>query len=430
MSETYTKQSYSQRPNYATQLVKTNQAGPDQVSNLVSGGWNQILGNQVTGTYNPKWRSQVRLGQNATTASNGYKWHISPGWISYGTREVWTNDSSRIYYFEDTGLYIQQLPFVSIVSVPSDVQTRVINRVIQKFFNACQDARTAFEAGQDLGEYKETLHSIHKPLNSLASKLHEYLTVLKKRKVGRIRGVRLSKVLADTYLEFRFGWLPLVDDVASAIVKCGSYRFPVVPVRAAANENYSVSSGRVDLPLPGGFSNHLRPVVYTKDSSRYYIRYKGSIRTGSDPNGRTSTVQELQLLPRDWLPTAWDLLPYSWIADYFTNIGEMIQSLCFGFSDLTWGNKTEITERNFEFDRIELTNPQVNLFSYPWRRVEFTPYANPSRSNYVLRYFTRSQLNVTDLFARFEFRIPSSKYPFLNLAALLEQRAAKLVPFF
>ena len=43
---------------------------------------------------------------------------------------------------------------------------------------------------------------------------------------------------------------------------------------------------------------------------------------------------------RDFLPTVWELIPYSFVVDYFTNIGNMIDSLSIIESDIGWKDYT------------------------------------------------------------------------------------------
>lgn len=441
MSEVYTHQEVTGGDVPSTQALQFHHAvdfigvgvpSPDPLKSSQAYSYSAV--NSSSGFYNPRWRDQVRYGQSATTAFSGTKYTARLGFHAYGTEEHWTypGQSLQCFYKEDTGLIFNGVPWALVVPVvPDDVRSRVTNRVISKFLSKCQESRTAFEAGQDFGDYEETLRSIHRPLNSLSQALNSYLSALTKRRRGIRRKVLLRKVLADTYLEFRLGWLPLVDDVASALVKCGETRAPFANVVATAGEDFNASESDVSFSLPSGFENQLRPHAKISDRSTFLLRYKGAIRTGTDSNGKVSAAQELQLLPRNWLPTAWDLLPYSWIADYFTNIGDMIQSLTFVYGDLIWAQKTELVQRKNDVHDLWISNPNiVTDLAPPWTQIKHTPYVIPDRTTYLLRHVERSVLLPDDLFARFQFRIPHSKYPFYNIAALLFSRATKLIPFF
>lgn len=386
-----------------------------------------------SGELNPKWRDQVRLGVNATTSASGKRYSVSNvgpttfGFDVFGHKKI----SPTITRGEklDHIRYGFYSPLVVVPSSPSasgSVVSNVTNRVIVKFLDSCQEARTIFESGQDLGEYRETLHSIHRPLGSLQDKLHGYFAQLTKAK--RVTPKRhLAKVLADTYLELHFGVLPLVDDIAQAVVRTGNFVFPTIPVKASAHQRYLGST------FEGNEGGGRGTVLYRRNSySTYSVRYKGAIRSTTLPDSRISIMQGYRLLPRDWLPTAWDLLPYSWIADYFANIGDIIQSLCFVFSDLTWACKSTVDENSVQTNIVDFDRTEFNtLLDSTYVADKKTSYFYPS--NPVIcscRIFTRSALVGSDLVPRFQFRIPTSKFPFYNIASILLSRYSKLLPFF
>lgn len=392
------------------------------------------LVDSLSGEKNPKWRDQVRQGIGATTPCSGTRFTLTPGRHAYGLNVFelppvnQPTEKANVTY-GNAVWQITSIPFNTIPTVPIDVMTRVTNRVISRFIAQAQDSRTAFEAGQDLGEYKETLNTIRRPMHSLRNKLLHYISSLTKAKT-KVRGVHnLRKVLADTYLEFRFGVNPLAMDVADAIAKVGSFRFDVVPLHASSSEDYASTVSRFGLGIPSDPLNSLGPTASVKDYSHFQLRYKGAIRTGADPNGKASLAQELQLLPRDWLPTAWDLLPYSWIADYFTNIGDIIRSLCFVFNDITWANRTSRTFREQVYNSIGLSTPN-NFHAGGYRTVTYTTYMVPARSTFRMTKFQRDKLTPSDLLPRFTISLPFSYRPWENLSALVFSRAKKIVPFF
>jgi hypothetical protein len=260
-------------------------------------------------------------------------------------------------------------------------------------------------------------------------KLLSYFSSLKKVKSKYKRVVpSLAKALADTYLEFRFGVQPLVDDVAQVVADAGRFRFQEYPITASASQVFAGSDSTFT-PRTGYWATTPTVSQGIVSNSTYTVRYKGAVKSGCNASGKLGFVQSLRLLPRDWLPTAWDLLPYSWIADYFANIGDIIQSLSFCYQDLAWGCKTT---------RTSTSNRAGEFYWKSWATFDPNTYVVVSDDRWVyggsstlsVTSFTRSALVSSDLIPRFQFRIPVSKYPYLNLAALLVGRAKSLVPFF
>lgn len=397
--------------------------------------------NSLSGYRNPYWRDQIRLGENATTPLTGNMWQARTGedWFAFGSevRYLARNTGGLQYYLkEDTGISIGMPWGWTATTPPASVVTQTSNRVIARFLSKIQDATSAFESGQDLGEFRETLRGIHQPLESLKVKLLSYFDELEKVRSRSRNRIYLSKALADTYLEFRFGWLPLADDVASAISKVGLIRPKTIPISASSHEVHSVSDTLYLLGNIIAFSYQGLTVPYIRahQKSEYYIRYKGAVRARVDPNGRSSVARELQLLPSNWLPTAWDLLPYSWIADYFTNIGDIISALTFCFGDLAWGQKTVRNKTTWTYHDLYMSVPDpwyLQLSNPNLQRDLCVQYVIPATNpSYTVTSLSRTPLVSTDFLPQFAFRIPTSKYPYLNLGALLLSRASKLVPFF
>jgi len=385
--------------------------------------------NGTSGVKNPFWKSQVKSGVNATTP---FSWNVAyaePSWFTVQWDKSWNDNQGRFAAFRKgtTSGYAAYEFFPTGALPDSGIVTRVTNRCIRKFISACNEATSSFEAGQDIGEYKETLNSIHRPLNSLSLKLNEYISALTKVRRSVRSGPKLKKVLADTYLEFRFGWLPLADDVGKLIADAQRYRFPVIPVRGSASENFAASVSDVNFSYSGYCPYGLVRSLHR--NINYSLRYKGAIRSGSDASGRIGLAQSLQLLPENWLPTAWDLLPYSWIADYFTNVGDIITSLSFVNSRLVWAKKSSQTRETLTYGDVRAAS---GFGSPPPGDTLVSDNCWASGGAGVVEWTqgSRSALTSSDLMPRFEFRIPTSKYPYFNLAALLFSRSIPIIPFF
>jgi len=387
------------------------------------------------GVLNPSWRAQIRSRGNATTSfsgtdylldleflsvsqfSDGYQSaHIPPYWRR--RREIW----GRWFL---PGIVLPPNP-------PTSVVTAVTNRCIRSFISRCDSVRSSFEAGQDFGEYKETLHSIQSPMKSLRDKTVSYLdTLLRMKRRYRSNPISLIKALSDTYLEWHFGIKPLIEDVASAVADAKRFRFSQYSVSASASDRYSYVDKDVNISIGGtGGSPIITGIASTQSYGVYSVRYKGGINSGANDQSQISVAQAWQLYPRNWVPTAWDLVPYSWLVDYFVNVGDLIRGYSFVFSDLTWGVKTVRQQliRSFQIKSIDkLAFPVSNPPYQVWHQ---TSEFHGGRGTYNIKTVSRSALVGSDLIPRVQFTVPGSKYPFFNIAAVLSQRLNKLVPFF
>lgn len=386
---------------------------------------------QRTGSDLPRWRDIIRQGGDATTGFTGTAYSEPfDGWVS-GTLQLVqvrkADGHQRGATYQLDGIFEVDYPPSFTTSPGNAIKADVKNRVIRRFLDAVDNAQSSFEAGQDLGEYKETLHSIQRPMGPLRDKILSYLDQVKKLGPRSKRNKQsLAKAIADTYLEFHFGWQPLVDDVAHAIADCGRFRFPVIPVSASSHARFQVRDVTWHSQWP------FFPVGYTRkyrETSTYFLRYKGGVKVKNlMPSGQISLAQSLQLTPDKWLPTIWDLLPYSWMADYFINIGEVIRGFSALSTDFSWGC---VTERN-RTDRTYSEYVQDRYASDPNGPVSDV-YVGQSTfggaGNTWVQDVVRSHLDGTSLVPELRFTVPTSKYAFANMGAILVQRGSKVTNF-
>jgi hypothetical protein len=380
------------------------------------------------GVTNPYWRNQVRHGESATTPASGVLYSDSTEYLTFGGHQEYNNARDNWSVDVSTGGYdrLNNGGNASLVVSPS-ISDDVTARAISDLLNDAKSKMSAFEAGQDLGELRETIHSCLHPMQSIRDHVLGYFDVLQKKRRGR-RKVSLPKALSDTYLEFRFGWNPLASDVADAIAKIPFNRPSVQAIHGKAHRVVDSNSSD-SLPLPMDGEGTIRTSYNWKSTSKFSVKYMGAIWTRADHGaGRIPLAQSLQVLPRDWLPTAWDLIPYSWIADYFTNIGDIINAACFPSSLMAWCACTSVTQyvsqRTVAEQAFGFTEPP---FVTDYKTKYFCYGGNRRVSE---KRFTRSPINPLDLMPPLRIRIPVSSRPWENMGALMLSRSRSLTPFF
>jgi hypothetical protein len=371
-------------------------------------------GYSLSGFKNPRWKDQVRNGGNATTHMSLTAYRGEPP-----TVEGYSNILRTHPLYGSVGeirTFGGQVNLVLPGVTTPDAATKALvkNRCIQKYYAAYHSARSACETGQDVGELRATLESIRNPLGGIRKYASNYFTALKKgqRNLGHNRK-NLLRHVSHAYLEMRFGVEPLAADITDILLDMTNKRWPQYPFRASARSTYSSSESEQTL------SFSLWPTVNGSKITvlrlnDYGLRYTGMINTGAI-NGDISFLQTHRLLPEDFLPTLWDLLPYSWIADYFTNLGTIIEGLSIGTSNLAWGCVNEIIR-----SRTTYSNPYIG----PTNKIPGWTYESDvqnltcSNSTYEAIQLNRDILTAPDLMPDFVFKIPHSLRPFINLTAL------------
>lgn len=275
---------------------------------------------------------------------------------NYYTGKAWGNNRSRDLYSSyalyQNGYYLGQVryykgrlefpqEYASSVSVSEPyLEKNEANAVaLAKLNSSLKDARTQWNLAVTLGEARETASMIAHSARRLAQ---GYMSFKKGRVTEAWRQLRgVSKVpvhhqenfrelkrrskrdtwvdeSASAWMEFNYGWKPLLGDIDSAAKYLAEKHvrgyFPVQEVSRA---------------------HRVRGAKTTYSGGGYYPRYKLVTRVMSHvrytyhlrPNWayKPSTLNELGFT--DPYSLAWELLPLSFVTDWFVNVGQVLESL-------------------------------------------------------------------------------------------------------
>lgn len=287
-----------------------------------------------TGKSNPSYKRQIAQCSNATTPFSGVKQEFtsSPSdfWVK-GRTSFSISDSNWRAYRKRWNHDITTVP-----ALPSSNLTDLATGKAQtEFYKRLESVTSLFQGGVFLGELRETLRMIRSPAKGLRRKIGDYLNDAKKRRRGSPSSK--SKVLADLYLEHAFGWLPLLNDLDAArkyhTRRIKQLEREVVPIQGS--HQVSTSSFSVASDVSGTLSvRAINRLVQTAS-----VRYRGAVV--STALGTTvMSMSSMGLAPRSFIPTLWELLPWSFVIDYFTNIGDVISAWSNQRVKLAWGCET------------------------------------------------------------------------------------------
>ena len=344
-------------------------------------GWQVQLDRVVTvprtrtGTRLAHYRDVIEAGGNATTPLNAVwcsldygrtrecrvtsRYNLSPFYISdYRVRgDVAINNSNWSLHFFN--------PTVAINFVD--------NLARAAFYKKLHAVETQFQGLIFLGELKETLHMLRHPLQGMHNLGKDFLGNVKKRKSSHPSSWKSD--LGGLWLEQAFGWKPLLNDMQDAYK---AYERLVKPVQtrmvsAGGAKTYDTSSSALSsaekvgavftYPAPSG-------CVYRTTNSilreLHKVRYKGALRA----RVKAPHVGDAKLFGysfEEFVPAAWELLPWSFLADYFTNIGDILDASITSTRDVAWVNKTEIrTTEHYGTYQLDgsLSYPQNGLWTF------------------------------------------------------------------
>lgn len=302
---------------------------------------NYSMPNKVRlGSAVPNYRYKIENGLSATSAFTGQKhqWVYRKKGSAILVQQQSPPLEPRALTWSASG-WLAIPPYYTSPVFLTD-PTKADNAAKAKLYKAIKAQQVKMTGGVFLGELAQTVRLIKNPALALREGLGDYLTTLHKRKRGRHTKSSLRKTAADTWLEYVFGWTPLINDVEDAykayrhlIDKISSER---VQVRAEEEKIYYQSIFGSSHAEKLYFLSHL--LVTQKIESIWTAGLKAVAQGGAAQN--PSAITTFGLNAREFIPTAWELIPWSFVVDYFTNVGDIISAACTDTSSVTWLSRT------------------------------------------------------------------------------------------
>jgi len=125
---------------------------------------------------------------------------------------------------------------------------------------------------------------------------------------------RPTRAIADAWLEFQYGWRPLIQDAYEALHKVTPQGGFVVPFKARASEPYENTVNGPSFVIAGSGK--------TIVTGNYRHEIKVWLESGQ--NTTQSVAGYTSLNP---VSIAWEVLPFSFVADWFYNVGGYLRTL-------------------------------------------------------------------------------------------------------
>jgi hypothetical protein len=341
-----------------------------------------------TGYDNPFWRSQVRAGNNATTPFTGVFDDITsiPGDFWLRCQAPGSGGTGPFYKLRLSG----DVALRRCIGDPPDwgaiSSTTAYNRGLLAYLKEVNSVNKAFDGLTFMGELRETSKMLRSPAKGIRNILDGYLNRLGESK--RKRPKDWKKNLSSTWLESTFGMLPLLTDVQnfaqawnSLLDKNRDTYVLVSKVGVDEKANPTNTYGELLASMVGSYA----PVVLHRQraTDRAVVRFRGKVWRRVFAT-RYDTAAHFGFEPRQFVPTAWELLPWSFLIDYFSNIGDVIESGVTDTSRVAWTNVSEVVFRIA--DHYCMASPPNTQFGEGNKTVGGTASTAQHRRRTVNRY--------------------------------------------
>lgn len=313
-----------------------------------------VLKRVLDGTRLPSWKQILAAGGNATT----------PMTATFDTVDAvpWGNVTQKWRYNANPNwIYIQELRGdVGLTNGadqfgPTDpvADTSFVENLARaKYFSRLKDLTTSFDGLVFAGELKETLALLKSPTRAIMNLGEDFLRTVKNRKRANPR--RWRNDLGSAWLEQAYGWKPLINDAQAAVETFLRLTEPRLAnlkrINVSVKKPYDTSSSLTGYKRAGGLMGSVNGdgfIIDVLQGSRYEyvtIRYRSGVKVLTDGAPKWYDQDLWGFSPANWIPSAWNLLPWSFLADYVTNVGDMLESMCVRHYDLAYCSRTMIRE--------------------------------------------------------------------------------------
>lgn len=371
----------------------------------------------VKGANFKDWRYRLKTGKQCTTSLDGFKYKYYPGnWMIQGfqtgaggnqttQQDRWIGDICHPNLF----LSWPSTGFTTPRVVASDDSAK--RQMLKKL-------SPALSSGVVLGELGKTLDLLRNPAKALRKGLDDFMNSAKDLRRKHNKPKAFGEALAGSWLAYAYGWTPLVSDIEGAAKAVDRYRDQSSRTRqrlyAVGNEKWTLTS----IGSPGVAVDNWTGRSQIMDTYNVTTVYRASLNYVPD-SPVSLAARHFGFRPEDILPTAWELVPWSFLIDYFTNIGDIITGYSYGSRNIGWANKTVIRHLDRRYPLVWQLTPDPMPYIYKIQ------CSGPPNNRHTARNVSRAA-HTGSFIPTFRWELPgANSAKWLNIAALIAARSTR-----
>lgn len=256
----------------------------------------------------PDWKQKIQKGVDASSAYIVNGWEFQPvpltakTVVDYGTyksyafcKDIMCGDLPNLDGIVDPGL--------------SDLALKRLKRRLSSASGAMNSVIPA-------AELKDLRETIHGSIDLTFSLLKTLITI------KRSKGKSALKYASKAWLTYNFGISPLISDTKNILESIAAYLLRndhTCRLTATASKQWVTSTS--DNYILNGYSE-----VHWRHTINHLLSYKyiGAFELLLESANNYSIADHLGLKLPSLIPTAWELVPFTWVLDYFGTVGDFL----------------------------------------------------------------------------------------------------------
>jgi len=316
----------------------------------------------------PGWRKKLADGVNASSPYSCDLHRMAGNWNgehAIAVRNIITPSNKQAFNYSG---HLSLARGNSNYLVPSIGLTASDEaQALDRLYNKIRQESYGINGLLFLGELREAIHMLRHPADAMHKAVSGYLNVLKSVRKDTARRLKQRKGESDIYfvrrrldhvrkgmsgswLELQFGVKPFLSDMADiAQTAVDLYTKPRKKDRVTGR-----STVRSDVISTDSIFKRVNSWAIIQNRSKketsVSLQYKVGMKHQIDAPiaGLTNVKDAFGFQWQNFIPTIYELIPYSFLVDYFLNLGNVISAACTDTSSIDWISRTQRTKVQFE----------------------------------------------------------------------------------
>lgn len=301
-----------------------------------------------SGNANPDWEIDVAKKLDASTAYTRQYYTIhDPGYFDVKVKKRGSSDWARTW-----GYRTSMGPFATVPwAAYDDIVTRdiAVTKIKRKIASDKEDYAVLTNLVQDIYEFRRTIHGT---LDSILSLMRNVARLFSRP--GRVvRSGMLLEDIASLYLSWTFGINPTIEDAKALGKSIDAYIKRTDHTKRFQGSHYSDGHKAQSSSFTPTFGISMKNTesVARRYSCKYISGHRLQLLTGNN----YGLSDHFHLAPQDFIPMAWELLPWSWLVDYLFNVGPFLDDLFQSTLDTSYYNVQCVNERRVYVSSYDVT---------------------------------------------------------------------------